>query len=67
MMTATNPLQHNLLTKQEAAKHLTVCVRTIENLMQARQLAYIRIGRAVRFERTELERFKKTFTVQAAD
>lgn len=57
----------SLLTKAETAKLLKVCVRTVENLTQARQLAYIRIGRAVRFERAELERFKKTFTVQAAD
>ena len=60
-------IQDSLITKNGAANNLTVCVRTIENLMQARQLAYIRIGRAVRSKRTELERFKKTFTVQAAD
>jgi excisionase family DNA binding protein len=59
--------RERLFTKKEAANHLTVCVRTIENLMAARQLGYIRIGRAVRLERAEIERFKKTFTVQAAD
>ncbi len=66
-MKQTTETKENLFTKQEAANHLTVCVRTIENLMAARQLAYIRIGRAVRIERSEIERFKKTFTVQAAD
>ena len=56
-----------LLTKREAAKLLRVCVRTVENLMAARQLSFVKIGRAVRIERSEIERFKRTFTVQAAD
>lgn len=56
----------DLLTKHEVARSLKLCVRSVDNLMNARRLSYIRIGRAVRFEQAEIERFKKTLTVQAA-
>ncbi len=55
----------DLLTKQEVARSLKICVRSVENLMAARRLAFIRIGRAVRFERSEIDRFKASLTVQA--
>jgi excisionase family DNA binding protein len=58
-------IQTGLLTKQEVARSLNICVRSVENLMAARRLAHIRIGRAVRFEGSELERFKASLTVQA--
>ena len=64
-MNKTNSNHLELLTKQGVARLLTVCPRTVENLMAARRLAYIRIGRAVRFERSEIERFKASLTVQA--
>lgn len=55
----------DLLTKLEASRELRVCVRTIENFMKARSLAHIRLGRAVRIERAEIERFKAALTVHA--
>lgn len=64
--TPMNTQNSDLLTKHEVARSLKLCVRSVDNLMTARRLAYIRIGRAVRFERSEIERFKKTLTVQAA-
>ena len=57
--------QSDLLTKQEVARSLKICVRSVENLMAARRLAHIRIGRAVRFEHSEIQRFKASLTVQA--
>lgn len=66
-MKATTAAPDQLLTKPEAAKQLRVCVRTIENLMRARRLAFVKLGRAVRIERAELERLKASFTVQAID
>ncbi len=57
--------QSDLLTKQEVAHKLKICVRSVENLMAARRLSFIRIGRAVRFERSEIDRFKASLTVQA--
>ncbi|MCE9518153.1 MAG: helix-turn-helix domain-containing protein [Verrucomicrobia bacterium] len=55
----------SLLTKPEAARQLRVCVRTLENLMRERRLSYIKIGRARRFEPSEIQRFKRSFTVEA--
>ncbi|MFZ4767859.1 MAG: helix-turn-helix domain-containing protein [Roseimicrobium sp.] len=63
-MAITNP---ELQTKQEAARGLRVCVRTIENLIKARALAVIRIGRCVRITQAEINRFKAAHTVQATD
>jgi len=61
----TTNLSDPLLTKQEAARELRVCIRSLENMMKARRLAYIRLGRSVRFKRSELERLKHSFTVEA--
>jgi excisionase family DNA binding protein len=57
--------RNELLTKQEAARELRVCVRSLENMMQARRFAFIRLGRCVRIERAELDRLKQSFTVEA--
>lgn len=54
-----------LLTKTQAAKSLSVCVRTIENFMRDRRLSFIKLGKSVRIDPTEIERLKQTFTVQA--
>jgi excisionase family DNA binding protein len=66
-MKETNPTNTGLLTKQEVARSLKICVRSVENLMAARRLALIKIGRSVRFERSEIERFKASLTVQAVE
>lgn len=64
-MTDATTTPPELLTKSEAARALKVCVRTIENLMAARRLSYISIGRAIRLERNALERFKESQTVHS--
>lgn len=56
-----------LLTKQEAARELRVCVRTIENFMRARRLAFVKLGKAVRIKRTDLESLTQRHTVKATD
>ena len=43
------------MTKREAAAHLQVSVRTIDNLLSARKLPFVRIGRSVRIPRRELD------------
>jgi excisionase family DNA binding protein len=48
--------------KNEVAKQLRVCQRTVENLMSSGQISYIRIGDCVRFEPSEIVRFKKAHT-----
>ena len=64
-MKSEPPSPSPLLTKADAAKLLHICVRSVEHLITSRSIAVIRIGRSVRIERSELERFKKSLTVQA--
>lgn len=54
-----------LLTKPEAARELRVCVRSLENFLKARRLSYVRLGRAIRIERAEIQRFKQALTVKS--
>lgn len=46
-----------LLTTNEAADVLRCCTKTITNLIARGQLKAVRLGKAVRVERAELERF----------
>ena len=46
-----------LLTKPDAAKVLSVSIRTLEKLIKERRLKPVRFGTAVRIPRAELERF----------
>lgn len=64
-MTDSTPTTPALLTKREAAQALSVCVRTVENLLAARRLSFIRIGRAVRIERAAIQRLKESLTVES--
>lgn len=59
------PNKSELLTKAESARELRVCIRTIENLIAARAIAVVRIGRSVRIECAELERFIASRRVEA--
>lgn len=61
-----SPNPDNLLTKREVAKRLSLGVRSIENLMRARALAYVKIGRSVRFESVAVETLKASRRVNAA-
>jgi excisionase family DNA binding protein len=61
--TSTTP--DELLDKAQAARQLRICVRTLESFIKARRLAVIRLGRAVRIEPSEIERLKKSLTVDA--
>ena len=66
--TENTPAPHgeSLLKKPQVAKELSVSERTVDNLMQAKALAFVRIGRAIRFERAALEAFKNSYRVNAA-
>lgn len=57
-MENSKPSVTPLLTVPQAARALSVCRRTVENLITRRSLAVIRIGKAVRIESDELARFK---------
>jgi excisionase family DNA binding protein len=49
--------QKKLLTRPEAAEHLSVCLRTIDELTAKRALRAVKIGRAVRYRMQSLEEF----------
>ncbi len=46
-----------LLTAEQAAEYLQVSLRTVKNLMSDGQLAYIKVGRATRIHRNDLDEY----------
>lgn len=54
-----------LLTVPQAARALSVCRRTVENLISRRSLAAIKVGKSVRVESEELARFKDAHRLTA--
>ena len=52
-----NNLQPLLHTKKDAAKLLSLSLRTIDNLVLRKKLKPTRVGNRVLFQRKELERF----------
>jgi excisionase family DNA binding protein len=53
---ASVPVPH-LLTTSEAADYLSVSARTVKQLMTAGRLHYVKIGRATRIDRRDLDNF----------
>jgi excisionase family DNA binding protein len=49
--------QQRLLTVQEAAHLLSVSVSTLYGWVWQRRIPFVKVGRALRFERDDLERF----------
>lgn len=47
----------SLLTEEEAAEAFRVCARTLRKERQAGRLAYILIGRCVRYDPTDLQAY----------
>lgn len=66
--TDNTPAPHGetLLTKTQVAKKLSISERTVDNLMRAKSLAFVRIGRAIRFEPSDVDAFKNSYRVNAA-
>jgi len=48
-----------LISKKEAARLLSLSLRTIDNLIAMKQLAARRVGRRVLISRQELEKFAR--------
>lgn len=46
----------NLLTSVEAARHLRVCTKTLQNLRR-QGLQYVRLGRSIRYRESDLIEF----------
>jgi len=55
MSEAIVPLDHQLLTAEEVAELLRLPVSTIYDLARTGRLPHLRIGRALRFSRNDLE------------
>lgn len=58
-----------LLSKEEAATYLggaPITVTTIEGLVRRREIAFVKIGRAVVFSRAALDAYIAAHTIQAA-
>lgn len=62
----SNVIPSNLLTKRELARKLKKTERSINNLMAARAIEYIKVGGSVRFTPEAVARFIKAHTVHAA-
>ena len=56
-MTNKEPIQQMLLTIKEAAKLLSISERTLWTLTQTREVATVRIGRAVRYALEDLQKY----------
>ena len=57
MNTEQHPTLERLLNTGEAAEILNLGKRTVQELVEARRLNSIKIGRAVRFDPADLRRF----------
>lgn len=53
-----------LMTVRDAAKFLAVSVSTIYGWAWQRKLPFVKVGRALRFDRTDLEDFVRTNRVE---
>ena len=59
-------LPERLRTKPEAARYVRLSVRSIENAMREKRLAFVRFGtRAVRFRITDLDAFIARYRVRS--
>ncbi len=52
-----------LLTYEQLAPRLEVCVRTVEYYVATRKIPYIKIGRNVRFRLADVERALKRYEI----
>ena len=53
--------------KKEAARDLKISLRHLDNLLHARALDYLKIGRSVRITPQAIQRFKESRTVRAIE
>ena len=61
----TGPSAGRLLNTNEAAAHLGISKRTIQELAASRKLAFIKFGRNVRFDPADLAAFAEKNRVKA--
>jgi excisionase family DNA binding protein len=54
-----------LMTVGEAARFLAVSVSTLYGWVHQRRISFVKVGRALRFDRADLERFVQTHRFEA--
>ena len=52
-----------LLTEQKLAEHLMICRRQLYNWRMAGLIPYLKLGKAVRFRLSDVERVLETLTI----
>ena len=50
-------IESSLLTVQDAAKYLAVSTSTLYGWVYQRRISFVKVGRALRFELAELQKF----------
>ncbi len=57
----------DLLTPKEAAEYLRVPIKSIYNRVQRKEISHIKLGRLLRFKKSELDRVLKVMAVMKLD
>lgn len=57
--------EESLMTIEDVVKYLQLSKRKIREMIAEKAIPHIRIGRSVRFQRSELEKWTKRQTVKA--
>jgi len=63
---STAQIRRALLNKKEAAEYMAVTERFVTRLVAERRIAFIKVGRFVRFKEATLDEFLERNTVKAA-
>jgi excisionase family DNA binding protein len=58
--------ESGLITVQEAAKFLAVSISTLYGWVYLRRIPFVKVGRALRFELAELQKFVQSNRVPAS-
>jgi excisionase family DNA binding protein len=59
--------EHRLMTVQDAAECLAVSVSTLYGWVYQRRIPFVKVGRALRFDRADLDRFIETNRIRPKD
>ncbi len=54
------------LTRQQLAKKLNCCLRTVDNLKSSRSIEVVKVGRSVRFKPESVVKFIESYTINSA-
>lgn len=64
-MSAIKATQTGLVDTDEAAAALGISRRKLQELVSSREIDFIKIGRSIRFDPADIERFKDAHRVRA--